>query len=244
MVSTRGRLLLSATPGPSWLCASFQREEKHTNREKKREREILSRIVSRLAITARCTQLMRELAAFSREDNDGNAPGLPSPLVTFYFVVPLSFFPLPPPLVSPFLSFLLVHAFGVSKHVATRWKKSPVRKNDRNTFRVGSSATLMRPESKDVFQRPLFLFYLIPLYFSPVVSFSFFTSFFSFIPPPPLFVWVNSGKPQRGFPSDLKNIVLALYKLIRLMLRNRRPSVDFSMEILLHRTKGKIARVL
>lgn len=105
MVSTRGRLLLSATPGPSWLCASFQREEKHTNREKKREREILSRIVSRLAITTRCTQLMRELAAFSREDNDGNAPGLPSPLVTFYFVIPLSFFPLPPPLFSLFFSF-------------------------------------------------------------------------------------------------------------------------------------------
>lgn len=95
---------------------------------------------------------------------------------------------------------------------------------------------MMHLESKDVFQLPLFLFYLIPLYFSSVISF-FFTSFFFFIPPPPLFVWVNTGMPQRGFPSDLKNIVLALYKLIRLMLRNRRPSVDFSMEILLHRTK-------
>lgn len=102
---------------------------------------------------------------------------------------------------------------------------------------VEDRATLMRPESKDVFQLPLFPFYLIPLYFSPVVSFFFFLLLSSLLfPPPPLFV--NTGIPQRGFPSDLKNIVLALYKLIRLMLRNRRPSVDFSMEILLHRTKG------
>lgn len=89
-----------------------------------------------------------------------------------------------------------------------------------------------------------FIFFPFPLYFSPVVSFFFFTFLFFFIPPPPFFfffffVWVNTGMPQRGFPSGLKNIVLAPYKVIRLMLRNRRPSVDFSMEILLHRTKGK-----
>lgn len=102
------------------VCLVSKRRKTHGWRKEKRKRETLSRIVSRLAITARCTELMRELAAFSREDNDGNAPGLPGPLVTFYFVVPLSFFSLPPLLFSPFLSFLLVHAFGVSKHVAAR----------------------------------------------------------------------------------------------------------------------------
>lgn len=182
---------------------------------------------------------MRELAAFSREDNDGNAPGLPSPLVTFYFVVPLSFFPLPPPLFSPFLSFLLVHAFGVSKHVATRWKKSPVRKNDRNTFRVGwGEGHVDAPRIKGRFSASSLSFLSYSsLFFSRRFVFFFFLLLSSLLFPPPL-LFVNTGIPQRGFPSDLKNIVLALYKLIRLMLRNRRPSVDFSMEILLHRTKG------
>ena len=35
----------------------------------------------------------------------------------------------------------------------------------------------MHPESKDAFQLSLFLFYLIPLYFSPVVPFFFFFYF-------------------------------------------------------------------
>lgn len=81
------------------------------------------------------------------------------------------------------------------------------------------------PNQRTFFNFLSFLFILFLSIFLPSFRFFFFfTSFFSFIPPPPLFVNTR--------------IVLALYKLIRLMLRNRRPSVDFSMEILLHRTKG------
>lgn len=66
---------------------------------------------------------------------------------------------------------------------------------------VEDRATLMRPESKDVFQLPLFPFYLIPLYFSPVVSFFFFffTSFFSFIPPTSAFC--KHGDTATGIPK-------------------------------------------
>lgn len=80
------------------------------------------------------------------------------------------------------------------------------------------------PNQRTFFSFLSFLFILFLSIFLPSFRFFFFTSFFSFIPPPPLFVNTR--------------IVLALYKLIRLMLRNRRPSVDFSMEILLHRPKG------
>ena len=185
MVSTRGRLLLSATPGPSWLYASFQRGEKHTDGEKKRERERekLSRIVSRLAITARCTELMRELAAFSREDNDGNAPGLPSPLVTFYFVVPLSFFSLPPPLFSLFFSFTRLAS-------ANTWQ--PAEKSLRLGRTIEILFALVRrprwctPNQRTLFSCLSFFFILFLSIFLP--SFRFFFFYFLLLFYSPTFV--------------------------------------------------------
>lgn len=126
---------------------------------------------------------------------DYRAPSLP-----FISSFPFPSFPFPPPLFSPFLSFLLAHAFGVSKHVATRWKKSPVRKNDRNTFRVGwGQGHVDAPRIKGRFSASSLSFLSYSsLFFSRRFVF-FFTSFFSFIPPTSAFC--KHGDTATGIPK-------------------------------------------